>query len=236
MRIPKIRHRWSVSNKQAVEIQKNLAREVRQVRPDAPVRIVAGVDAAYSADAKNCIAGVVLWDMWEKVVLEQHTGKYKLLFPYIPGLLSFREAPAVIAALCKLKKTPDVILCDGQGIAHPRRLGIASHIGVLTGLATIGCAKNRLVGSYVEPASPKGSMSPLMDGKELIGTVIRTRDMIRPVFVSIGHLIDLRTAEKVVLACAVKFRLPEPIRLADHLVTEAKRITSWNRNGRANTP
>lgn len=223
MRIPKIQHRWSVSNKQAVEIQKNLAREVRQVRPDAPVRFVAGVDAAYSADAENCIAGVVLLDMWEEVVLEQHIGKYKLLFPYIPGLLSFREAPAVIAALRKLKITPDVILCDGQGIAHPRRLGIASHIGVVTGLATIGCAKSRLVGSYVEPPLQKGSMSPLMDGKEHIGTIIRTREKVRPVFVSIGHLIDLRTAEKVVLACAIKCRLPEPTRLADHLVTEAKR-------------
>ena len=146
----------------------------------------------------------------------------KCTLPYIPGLLSFREAPAVIAALRKLQETPDVILCDGQGIAHPRRLGIASHVGVVTGLATIGCAKSRLTGHYTEPGTRKGSMSPLLDGNERVGTVIRTRDNVRPVFVSVGHLVDLPYAEQVVLTCAIKYRLPEPTRLADQLVNKAR--------------
>ena len=135
MKIPRACHRWSVSYAQALEIQKKLALSVKQVRPAKSFRFIAGVDAAYSADGKYCIAGVVLWDMRDKIIIEQHFSRQKLIFPYIPGLLSFREASAVIAALRKLKGTPDVVLCDGQGIAHPRRLGLASHIGVLTGLA-----------------------------------------------------------------------------------------------------
>jgi len=224
MQIPRAPHNWSVTPQQAVAIQKELASAVvRHLTGQRQIRFVAGVDAAFSPDGAHCLAGVVLWDVEEQVVVEQHLASRRLVFPYIPGLLTFREAPAIIAALRKLRHLPDVLLCDGQGIAHPRRLGIASHLGLLTGLPAIGCAKSRLIGTYLEPSSEKGCVSPLLDGNERIGSVVRTREGVRPVFVSIGHRIDLATAEQVVLACAIRFRLPEPTRLADQLVGMARR-------------
>jgi deoxyribonuclease V len=185
-------------------------------------RFVAGLDGAFSPDGSQCIAGVVLWDLRERRVAEQHTATGKLSFPYIPGLLSFREIPAWAAALRKLRQAPDVLLCDGQGIAHPRRFGIASHLGVLCGLPAVGCAKSRLVGRHDEPAARRGSRAPLRDKDEVIGTVLRTQTGVRPVYVSIGHRIGLAFAEALVLDCALKYRLPEPTRLADRLVATAK--------------
>ncbi len=185
--------------------------------------LVAGLDAAFTPDKKHCIGGVVLWNSHVSKVIERHTAFRKLHFPYIPGLLSFREAPALIAALRELRTAPDLIICDGQGIAHPRRLGIASHIGVITDLPTIGCAKSRLVGEYREPGLERGSASPLLHKNELVGIVLRTRDKVKPVFVSVGHKIDLDIAWRIILDCAVGFRLPEPTRLADHLVAERKK-------------
>jgi deoxyribonuclease V len=224
MQIPRAPHNWSVTPQQAVAIQKELASAVvRQLTGHRQLRFIAGVDAAFSPDGSHCLAGVVLWDVEDQVVVEQHLACRRLVFPYIPGLLTFREAPAIIAALRKLQRPPDVLLCDGQGIAHPRRLGIASHLGLLTGLPAIGCAKSRLIGTFREPAPQKGGTSPLLDGDERIGSVVRTREGVKCVFVSIGHRIDLPTAEQVVLACAIRFRLPEPTRLADQLVGAAKR-------------
>jgi deoxyribonuclease V len=173
-----------------------------------------------------CIAGVVLWDLAERRVVEQHTALRKLEFPYIPGLLSFREAPGWLAALRQLRQEPDLLLCDGQGMAHPRRFGIASHLGVLCGLPAIGCAKSRLVGTHEDPEEQRGGRAPLLDGDEVIGTVLRTRTGVRPLYVSIGHRIDLAAAETIVLDCALKYRLPEPTRLADRLVAETKREMS----------
>jgi len=164
----------------------------------------------------------VLWDLRERRVVERQIATAKLRFPYIPGLLSFREVPAWVAALRKLRQAPDVLMCDGQGIAHPRRFGIASHLGVLCGLPSIGCAKSRLVGAHDEPPARRGGRAPLLDKDEVIGTVLRTQNGIRPVYVSIGHRLDLASAEALVLACALKYRLPEPTRLADRLVAEAK--------------
>ncbi|MFN2367943.1 MAG: endonuclease V, partial [Desulfurivibrionaceae bacterium] len=133
----------------------------------------------------------------DNMVVERHTAFRELHFPYIPGLLSFREAPALIAALRELRTAPDLIICDGQGIAHPRRLGIASHIGVITDLPTIGCAKSRLVGEYREPGPERGSASPLLHKNELVGIVLRTRDEVKPVFVSVGHKIELDIARRI---------------------------------------
>ena len=181
------------------------------------MRYIAGVDAAFSTDNKCCLAAVVLWDRKNHTPVEQHFAWRRLTFPYIPGLLTFREAPAIIEALRRLQRAPDVLLCDGQGIAHPRRFGIACHLGILTELPAIGCAKSRLIGKYREPGPEKGSISPLVDGEERLGSVVRTRNRVKPVFVSVGHRIDLATAEQTVLACAIRFRLPEPIRLADQL-------------------
>ncbi|MCJ7602257.1 MAG: deoxyribonuclease V [Desulfobulbaceae bacterium] len=224
MQIPRAPHNWSVTPRQAVTIQKELASAVvRHLTGQRQIRFVAGVDAAFSPDGAHYLAGVVVWDAEDQVVVEQHLACRRLVFPYIPGLLTFREAPAIIAALRKLQRPPDVLLCDGQGIAHPRRLGIASHLGLLTGLPAIGCAKSRLIGAFREPAPQKGGTSPLLDGDERIGSVVRTREGVKCVFVSIGHRIDLPTAEQLVLACAIRYRLPEPTRLADQLVGAARR-------------
>jgi deoxyribonuclease V len=138
-------------------------------------------------------------------------------------LLSFREGPAVLAALRKLRAPPDVLLYDGHGLAHPRRFGVACHIGVLLNRPTIGCAKSRLIGTHREPGVWRGSGAPLLDGGGVIGSVLRTQDSVKPVFVSVGHLIDLRAAQQIVLACAIRYRLPEPTRLADQLVGATKR-------------
>jgi deoxyribonuclease V len=223
MKIPPAPHRWKVTPKQAIAIQKRLAAQVRTPSLKAPVRWVAGADAAFPKDGKSCVAAVVLWDLEDQVVVEEHVASRKLTFPYIPGLLSFREAPAVIAALRRLSRAPDVVMLDGQGLAHPRRFGLACHIGVICDLPTIGCAKSRLTGSFKEPGVRRGSHTSLVDGDQVIGTVLRTRTGVKPVYVSVGHRIDLRGAAKIVLSSAVRYRLPEPTRLADRLVAAVKR-------------
>jgi deoxyribonuclease V len=223
LKIPRPPHNWSVSPQQAVAIQKKLALAVSQQRPAQPFRYIAGVDAAFSADGLFCLAGVVLWDLRAGMVVESHTAARRLIFPYIPGLLTFREAPAIVAALRRLLHRPDCLMCDGQGIAHPRRCGIATHLGLLAGLPSIGCAKSRLTGTFRLPRKTRGARSALMSGKEIIGAVLRTRDQVKPVFVSVGTDIDLDTAVNITLACGRGFRLPEPTRLADQLVAKEKR-------------
>ncbi len=201
-----------------VEVQRRLAGKVI-VGDDLPasVRTVAGVDAAFPRGRGVTRAAVVLMsfpelDLLDEVVVERATE-----MPYIPSLLSFRELPAVLAALEQLKITPDLILCDGQGRAHPRRFGIACHLGVETGLATVGVAKSRLCGTFEEPGNLKGEQSALHDGDERIGMVVRSRTGVRPIFVSNGHRISLDSAVKFAMACTPKYRLPEPIRMADRL-------------------
>jgi deoxyribonuclease V len=211
-----------VTPKQAVAVQRRLASRVKQCRPRKAIRFVAGADAAFPKHAEQCVAAVVLWDLEEQTVLEEHVAVRKLNFPYVPGLLSFREAPALLAALRKLRRTPDCLMLDGHGLAHPRRFGIACHVGVICRRPTIGCAKSRLTGVHHEPGIERGSRTPLVDGELTLGTVLRTRDGVKPVFVSVGHQVDLATAEQVVFDCAVRYRLPEPTRLADRLVATAK--------------
>jgi len=223
MKIPRAPHRWALTPRQAIAVQTKLAVRVRQARPDGRIRLVVGADMAIAPDGGRCIAAVVLWDMRERIMLEQHVAVCELRFPYVPGLLSFREAPAVLATLRKLKRTPDVLMCDGHGLAHPRRFGIACHVGVIVGLPTIGCAKSRLVGEQEDPARERGARTSLLHQGRIIGTVLRTRTGVKPVFVSVGHRIDLGLAEQIVFDCAVRYRLPEPTRLADRLAAEAKR-------------
>jgi deoxyribonuclease V len=215
--IPRAPHRWSVTPAHAIAIQKRFASLVRQRPPRGPVRLVAGVDAAFSSDEQYCVAAVVLWDLRGRAVVEQRIAVRRLIFPYVPGLLSFREAPVVLAALRKLHTPPDVVLYDGNGFAHPRRFGSACHIGVITHLPTIGCAKNRLIGIHAEPGHRRASSTLLVHDGQVIGHVLRTQDGVRPVYVSIGHRMDLVTAERIVLQCAPQYRLPEPLRLADQL-------------------
>jgi deoxyribonuclease V len=192
-------------------------------RPQKAIRFVAGADCAFFKGAEQCLAAVVLWDLEKRIVLEEHVAVRKLTFPYVPGLLSFREAPAVLAVLRKLRRAPDCLMLDGHGYAHPRRFGIASHVGVICRRPTIGCAKSRLTGFHDELDLTRGSRASLTDGVVTIGTVLRTRDGVKPVFVSVGHKIDLETAGQIVLDCSIRYRLPEPTRLADRLVAAAKR-------------
>jgi deoxyribonuclease V len=217
MRIPPAPHPWSLSPRRAIAVQRRLASKVIQETSERKLRWVAGLDAAFSPEGQSCIAAVALWDL-----REQEVAIRRLTFPYIPGLLSFREAPALLAALRKLKRTPDLLMCDGQGLAHPRRFGIACHVGVICQLPAVGCAKSRLVGTHTEPLEKRGSFVPLSDQGEEIGEVVRTQTGVKPIYVSVGHKIGLRTARQIVLECALKYRLPEPTRLADRLVAAIK--------------
>jgi deoxyribonuclease V len=176
------------------------------------VKVVAGVDVSVKKGISQ--AAVVLLSFPDLIPLEQKTARKPARFPYVPGFLSFRECPVILAAVRKLNTRPDLVFFDGQGIAHPRRLGIASHAGLLLRTPTIGCAKTRLTGTHEEPGEKAGSFSLLYDHEEVIGLVLRTRDRVKPVFLSIGHRIDLNRAKEYTLSCCAGFRLPEPIRLA----------------------
>lgn len=209
-------HPWDVSADEAVAIQQRLrALVVRENGFDpAQVHTIAGIDASYRDKAYAAIVALALPDL---AVVEQVVAERETPFPYVPGLLSFREAPAVLDALEKLTARPDLLMFDGQGIAHPRRLGIAAHMGVYLGMPSIGCAKSRLTGRYEEPGPAAGDMSPLIAGREQIGVVLRSKPRTNPLFISIGHLIDLPTATSFVLQTLRGYRLPEPTRLADRL-------------------
>ena len=205
---------------EAREIQEQLRNKVRIVPLQKGPRYVAGVDAAFSDD--KVFAAACLYQYSDLTLVEQAYAVQKLVFPYVPGFLSFREGTAIIAAIEKLKIKPDLILVDGQGIAHPRGIGIASHIGVLLGIPAIGCAKTRLVGEYKETGKRKGKWSPLSFEGGIVGAVLRTRDSVKPLFISPGHKIDLEGAIKITLGCAGRYRIPEPIRCADMLSKQLK--------------
>jgi deoxyribonuclease V len=201
-----------------VERQRALARDVID-RDDLrlPPGLVAGVDAAFPGRGKTTRAAAVLMRFPDLEPVDEVVHEQPTELPYIPGLLSFRELPAILIALQRLSIPPDLVLCDGQGRAHPRRFGIACHLGVATGLATIGVGKSRLCGQHDEPGRRKGSAVDLMDGGEVIGRVLRSRDGVRPLYVSIGHRVGLETAVELVLDCTPRYRLPEPVRRADRL-------------------
>ena len=223
MKIPRAPHSFALSPKRAVEVQRELAGRVRATRPRGRLRFVAGVDCAFSSDGADCLAAAVVWDVTGAEVVEERIVHRPLRFPYVPGLLSFRELPAVLAALRAVRAPVDAVLTDGHGFAHPRRFGIACHLGVLCGVPTAGVAKSVLVGDFDPPGKARGERTPLVHRDEVVGTVLRTRDDTKPVFVSIGHHLDLTTAERLVLECGAGFRLPEPTRRADRAVAAAKR-------------
>lgn len=223
MKIPPAPHAWNLTPKQAVQVQRRLARRVSRTAPRGRIRTIAGVDCAFSADGERCLAAAVTWQVGEGRVLEERIVSRPLRFPYVPGLLSFREAPTVLAALRALRGEPDALMVDGHGLAHPRRFGIACHVGLLCGLPTVGVAKSRLCGEHREPGAKRGARAALVYEGERIGTVLRTRDGVRPLYVSIGHRVDLATAERWVLRAGAGYRLPEPTRLADRAVARAKR-------------
>lgn len=216
-------HPWHVSPKQAIEIQNNLRARVHLKKCPGAIRYIAGMDVSSSRRSSKVWAGVVVLKYEDLSKAEEKWVSQETDFPYVPGLLSFREIPAMLEALEDLKTNPDVILCDGQGIAHPRGLGLASHLGILLGRATIGCAKSRLVGEYSHLGKTKGSYSELLYEGRVVGAVARTRTGVRPIFVSPGHLITLEEALEVTFRSCTKYRLPEPTRLAHILVNRIRR-------------
>jgi len=223
MTLPPPIHRWSMSPKAAIRLQRRLAGRVRIEPPARRIRLVAGVDLAFGPDGRRCLAGVVVYDLKTHSVIEEKLAWRPVRFPYIPGLLSFREAPAALAAARKLENEPEVFIFDGHGLAHPRRLGLACHAGLLMDRPAIGCAKSRLCGIHDEVPAEPGQCTPLTHQGETVGVVLRTRAKVKPVFVSAGHRITLNTAVRIVTACVTRYRLTEPTRLAHILVTRCRR-------------
>ena len=229
-------HSWKVSPAQAVSLQKQISSRIIDRPLRRPVRLVAGVDAAIAPAKDKIVAAVVLLklqDPWlpeqdaapssEFTVLEQQHAWAELTFPYIPGLLSFREAPVVLQAMKKLRHLPDLVILDAQGKAHPRRAGLASHVGVLSGLPCVGCAKSRLTGQHRQPGSARGCSADLLDKDgQVIGRVLRTRRDVKCLYVSVGHLVSLDQATSIVLALARPYRLPQPTRLAHLLAAKLR--------------
>ena len=187
------------------------------------INTIAGVDVGFEQSGQIARAAIALLDFPSLELLDYRIERLPVTMPYIPGLLSFRECPVILRALSALPETPDLLVCDGQGIAHPRRFGVACHLGVATGIPSIGVAKSRLCGRYVEPDIEKGSRSDLCDGEAILGCVLRTRTAVKPVYVSIGHKISLNTAVQYVMACVTKYRLPETTRWADALASNRGR-------------
>jgi deoxyribonuclease V len=234
-------HTWDLTAAGAVQLQRQLAQKVILSPIHSIPRFVAGLDCAFSTDKKRIIAAAVVlrwvarpsevrpkWtsltvEVPEFEIVETAEAILDVRFPYVPGLLSFREAPACLEAIRKLRTIPDVVLADGQGIAHPRRLGLASHLGLFLDTPTIGCAKSRLIGEYGDVPSQKGASVPLLDKNERIGFVVRTRTNVNPLFISPGHKITHSQAVEIVLNCCTRYRLPEPTRLAHQKVSQLKK-------------
>ncbi len=211
-------HSWNLSPKEAIELQKQLAFEVEtEDRFVEPVNTVTGIDLGYDAKNDTIRAVVVVLKFPELELLETADAKLPIQFPYVPGLLSFRETPVAIRALEKLTVTPDLILCDGQGLAHPRRFGIACHIGLIADVPTIGVTKSILIGKFENLSEEKGNVAPLIHNSEQVGVALRTKDKVQPVYVSVGRRISLETAIRYVLQCTAKYQLPETTRLADKM-------------------
>jgi deoxyribonuclease V len=236
-------HKWNVATAEARKIQEELRQKWVGQDKFGTIGTVAGLDAAFvlkgsqalSArrnrrshlrEANRVIAAVVTYKYPDMVELERAHAEVQLEFPYVPGFLSFREIPALLAALRKLGKLPDLMFCDGQGFAHPRRMGLATHLGILLDRPTIGCAKSILIGAHDPVGNEKGAWNVLTDGVETIGAALRTRSGVQPVYVSQGHRVSLRTAFRMTLAVCDGTRIPRPTRDADHYVSEVKRNTA----------
>jgi deoxyribonuclease V len=211
---------WPDNIEEAIKLQKALKKLIRLEPILAPPALIAGCDASYSEG--KVIGAVCLYRYPEIELIQRAVFHEQCRFPYVPGYLSFREGAALMGAIHKLNSRPDVLMFDGQGIAHPRGMGIASHLGVLLDIPSVGCAKSRLVGTCSEPGRAKGAQSALKFDGRMIGVVLRTRTDVRPVFVSPGHRVDIRGAVDLVLKCTGKYRLPEPIRCA-HKVAEGQK-------------
>lgn len=225
-------HSWNVNYKEAVQIQQRLKKELILKKPKRRFHLVAGADVAYDKENDKFYAGVIIFKLAsfaslkdkDMQRLEQATAIGRVVFPYIPGLLSFREIPILLKAFSKIKQTPDIIIVDGQGIAHPRGVGLASHLGLILDVPSVGCAKSRLVGEHEPVGEKAGSLSYIKLNGKVVGAVLRTRTNVKPVYVSPGHKIDLASAVNVVLKCCRGYKLPEPTRQA-HILVNRQRAT-----------
>jgi deoxyribonuclease V len=216
-------HSWKLTRAEATALQKELAGQVDARTPLGNVELVAAADISNEFRSNVFHAGVVVLRLSDMQVVERRGVVRQSPFPYHPGLLTFREAPAVLDAFERLETSPDVVIIDGHGVAHPRRCGFASHVGLWLGVPTVGFAKTLLVGAYEEPGPEPGDTTPLLIGEEVIGTVLRTKRRVRPVFVSVGNRVDLESATRLVLECCRGYRLPEPIREAHAYVNSLRR-------------
>ena len=227
-----ISHPWDLSTEEAIALQKKLAKEVLAETTFDPTQVqtIAGVDVGLKGDLAR--AAVVVLDAANLEPVDWAVATAQIPFPYVPGLLTFQEGPSVLAALDKLTTWPDLFVFDGHGQAHPRRVGLASHLGVILDEPSIGCAKSRLTGDYEEPAEEVGAWSPLRHEEDVIGAVLRTRSSVRPVFVSTGHRVDLATAIDIILSCTKGYRLPETTRYAHKVAAGAIPKTGRGTAGR----
>jgi deoxyribonuclease V len=219
-------HSWDLTPDEAIKLQRELAPRLETRTPLTKWDLVAGADISYNRYSSRHYATVVVLRLadWTVVEVQQTVGEVS--FPYVPGLLSFREAPVLLEAFAKVEAQLDVVMFDGQGLAHPRRLGLACHVGLFLDVPTFGCAKSRLVGKFKEPGKTPGSLAPLVDREDVVGNVVRTKYAVKPVYVSAGHRIDLPSAVRVALASCHGYRIPEPTRLAHLYVNELRRRES----------
>lgn len=212
-------HDWPTDSAAAVALQHQLREQVRIADEYSPLKTVAGVDVGFEDENRTARAAIVVLSYPTLQPLDYAVARLPVTFPYVPGLLSFREVPVVLAACAELQHPPDLLICDGQGIAHPRRLGIASHLGLLLDRPTIGCAKSLLTGRHAPLPAERGAAVALMDGAEQIGVVLRTRAGVKPVYVSPGHRVSMDSAVAIVMSCVTRYRLPETTRMAHNLAS-----------------
>jgi deoxyribonuclease V len=228
-------HKWNVTPTDAALLQTDLRWRVRVQPLQKKIETIAGADISFNKFSETVYAGIVVLRLPALETVEEVGVVSRAKFPYIPGLLSFCEAPSVLEAWAKLKIEPDAVMFDGQGIAHPRRIGIASHVGLFLNRPTLGCAKSVLIGKFEEPAEARGSWSPMLHKGEVVGAAVRTKTRVQPVYVSPGHLIDLRGAIDLTLACDGGYRVPEPTRRAHLLVNELRRKAKDRRTDEENS-
>lgn len=216
-------HKWNVSYRRAVQIQQNLRQQVKLKALKSRPKLIAGADVSFARRSPDLYAAVIVVSLPDLETVEVQLAKGKATFPYIPGLLSFREVPVLLKAFAKLKLTPDAVICDAQGIAHPRGLGLAAHLGLFLDLPTVGCAKSKLVGDYRQVGSRQWASSKLVFENQEVGRVLRTREHVKPVFVSPGHKIDIPGSVKLVRSVVSRYRLPEVTRRAHQAVNDFRR-------------
>ncbi len=217
-------HEWKLKPAEAKLVQEELRQYLCLDDAYGEIKTAAGVDLGFEDKGATCRTAVVVLDFPSLQLRETAITRVPTEFPYVPGYLSFREIPGVLSALAELSELPDMILCDGQGYAHPRRMGIATHLGIITDIPTIGVAKSRLIGTHGELGPEKGDWTPLLHEEEVIGALLRTRTNVNPLYISSGHRVSLESAISITLACTTKYKLPETTRYAHHLASDLGKI------------